>query len=52
MSERSFGLFMAAAVAVLVMLMSTPLSTSVLNGLFSRVAGHESPASTRSPARR
>lgn len=52
MSEKSFGLFMAFAVAVLVVLMSTPLTTSALNGLFSRVASHDSPTSSLSLARR
>lgn len=52
MSEKSFALFMVLAAAVLVVLMSTPLSTSALNGLFGRVASQESSASTLSLARR
>lgn len=52
MSEKSFGLFVALAVAILFILMSTPLSTSALSGLFGHSAGHESATSSLSLVRR
>ena len=52
MSDRNFGLFVALAVTILVVLMSTPLTSGVLSAMLGRGANEHARAVTLSFAQR